>query len=104
VAAVALAFHAAVPVVALLFVARIVLGAGMAGASPCAFGLAAAEIPVERRGSGIGVVFSARTLALALSAMCGGWLSQWIGIRGLFLCGAVTVGLALVRLARTRTE
>ena len=33
VAAVALAFHAAVPVVALLFVARIVLGAGVAGFS-----------------------------------------------------------------------
>lgn len=102
VAALALAFHAVVPVMLALFVVRIALGAGMAGASPCAFALAASEIPVERRGSGIGVVFSARTLALSLSAMCGGGLSSLIGIRGLFACGAVVVGLAIVGMRRAR--
>ena len=99
---VALALHSVVYALALLFVVRMVLGAGMAGASPCAFGLAAAELPVERRGGGMGLVFSARTLAISLSAFCGGWLSQWIGIRGLFVAGAVLILLTLRGLSRSR--
>lgn len=98
----ALALHSVVSALALLFILRIVLGAGMAGASPCAYGLAAAELPIDRRGGGMGIVFSARTLAISLSAICGGWLSQWVGIRGLFVAGAVLILLALRGLARSR--
>ncbi len=75
----------------------------MAGASPCAYGLAAAELPIDRRGGGMGLVFSARTLAISLSAFSGGLLSQWIGIRGLFLAGAALVLFTLFGLWRQRT-
>jgi len=102
VASVALAMHSVVGGIALLFVCRLLLGAGMAGASPCAYGVAAAELPLERRGGGMGLVFSARTLAIALSAFSGGWLSQWVGIRGLFLAGAVLVLFTLRGLSRQR--
>jgi len=101
-ASAALALHSVVSAVALLFVSRILLGAGMAGASPCAYGLAAAELPIERRGGGMGLVFSARTLAISLSAFSGGWLSQWVGIRGLFLGGAALVLITLRGLSRSR--
>ena len=101
-ASAALAMHSVVSAIALLFVCRVLLGAGMAGASPCAYGLAAAELPLERRGGGMGLVFSARTLAISLSAFSGGWLSQWVGIRGLFLAGAALVLFTLFGLWRRR--
>ena len=50
----------------------------------------------------MGLVFSARTLAISLSAFSGGWLSQWVGIRGLFLAGAVLVLITLLGLSRPR--
>ena len=101
-ASLALGLHAVVPTIALLFIVRMFLGAGMAGASPCAYGLAATELPVERRGGGMGLVFSSRTLALSLSAMCGGWLSEWVGIRGLFVVGALVILIGLKGLSASR--
>jgi DHA1 family multidrug resistance protein-like MFS transporter len=101
-ASLALGLHAIVPTIALLFIVRMFLGAGMAGASPCAYGLAATELPVERRGGGMGLVFSSRTLALSLSAMCGGWLSEWVGIRGLFVVGALVILFGLKGLSASR--
>jgi DHA1 family multidrug resistance protein-like MFS transporter len=101
-ASLALGLHAVVPTIALLFIVRMFLGAGMAGASPCAYGLAATELPVERRGGGMGLVFSSRTLALSLSAMCGGWLSEWVGIRGLFVVGALVILFGLKGLSASR--
>jgi DHA1 family multidrug resistance protein-like MFS transporter len=95
--ALALALQA-VPVYAVLLGARIVFGAAAAGSAACSFGLAASEAPVERRGGAFGVVFSARTLAAAIAAPLGGWLSRWVGVPGLFLgCGAglLAAGLAL---------
>ena len=91
IASVALGLHFIVPTIALLFVVRVLLGAGMAGASPCAYGLAATELSIDRRGGGMGLVFSSRTLALSLSSICGGWLSEWVGLRGLFLVGALVI-------------
>ncbi len=102
IASIALGLHAIVPTIAFLFVVRIFLGAGMAGASPCAYGLAATELSVERRGGGMGLVFSSRTLALSLSAMCGGWLSEWVGIRGLFFIGALVILFGLRGLSASR--
>jgi MFS family permease len=87
--------HAVAPTYELLLGARLLLGVATAGAGPLAFGVAAAETATDRRGSAIGVVFSARALAVALSAGIGGWLAAWIGIPGLFALGGLVVLLAL---------
>jgi MFS transporter, DHA1 family, multidrug resistance protein len=86
---VALFLHAATPNLAVLFGARVLLGVAMAGLTPLAYGLAATEVAVERRGGAIGAVFSARTLAISISAILGGVLSQYLGLRGLFILGGV---------------
>jgi MFS transporter, DHA1 family, multidrug resistance protein len=87
----ALVSHAVVRNFVFLFTARLMLGAATAGSAPCAFGLAASEASVDRRGGAFGVVFSARTLAVAISAMLGGYLSRFVGIRGLFAISGVVV-------------
>ncbi len=86
-----LALHALVTGYEDLLVARLLFGAAMAGAGPLAFGVAGAEIPVDRRGGAMGVVFSARALAVSVSAMLGGILAGWLGLRGLFLAGGAVV-------------
>lgn len=88
---VALLLHAFAPTFAWLLGARVLLGASMAGVAPCAFGLAAAEISVDRRGSAFGTVFSARTLAIAVAAGLGGYGSRFLGVPGLFLLGGLLV-------------
>ena len=93
----ALLLHALAPDYEVLLVARVLLGLAAAGSSPLAFGVAAAGTPVERRGGAFGVVFSARALAGALSAMAGGWISASIGVRGLFCVGALVVWSQLWR-------
>ena len=92
--------HGLAPVYGVLLGARFLLGASATGAGPLAFGIAAAETSVERRGGAFGVVFSARALAVALGAIAGGWLSAWIGMRGLFLGGALVVLVGLLPLRR----
>ena len=89
----ALFLHALAPGLLVLFGARVLLGAALAGSTPLAYGLAATEIPVERRGGAMGAVFSARTLGISISAVLGGILSGWLGLRGLFIVGAVLLGL-----------
>ena len=89
----ALLLHALAPGYEVLLVARALLGFAAAGSGPLAFGVAAAATSADRRGGAFGVVFSARALAVAVSAMTGGWLSAWIGVRGLFLVGALLVWL-----------
>jgi DHA1 family multidrug resistance protein-like MFS transporter len=96
--AAAFALHGIAPSFALLFGARALLGAATAGVTPAAYGIAAGEIAVDRRGSAFGTLFSARTLAVALSAMAGGYASRWIGIRGLFVIGGLLVLAALLGL------
>lgn len=86
-----LAAHALVLSYEQLLAARLVFGAAMAGAGPLAFGVAAVEIPEDRRGGAFGVVFSARALAVSSSAMLGGWLAGWLGIRGLYWVGGGAV-------------
>jgi len=92
----ALWFHALVPGLVTLFIARILLGAAMAGSTPLAYGLAANQIGIERRGGAMGAVFSARTFAIAASAMFGGLASRWLGVRGLFVLGGVLLLMALL--------
>ncbi|MFT7486928.1 MAG: DHA1 family multidrug resistance protein-like MFS transporter [Candidatus Paceibacteria bacterium] len=93
----ALVLNAAALSLSMLFVARILLAASMAGSSSLPYGLAAQEVPVNRRGGAMGAVFSARTLAVACSAMVGGACFQWVGMRGLILLGAILLGVMLVR-------
>jgi MFS family permease len=100
----ALLLQALAPNFETLLVARTCYGVAMAGASPLAFGVAAAESSAEQRGGAIGVVFGARTLSVALSSMVGGWLSGWIGIRGLFVVSAVVLFAYLALLRRSRVR
>jgi len=93
----ALLVHALAPGYEVLLVARALLGAAAAGSGPLAFGVAAAATSADRRGGAFGVVFSARALAVAVSAMVGGWLSAWVGMRGLFALGAALVWWQLWR-------
>jgi DHA1 family multidrug resistance protein-like MFS transporter len=79
----------------LLLAGRALMGVAMAGTGPLAFGMAAAETGADRRGSAFGVVFSARTLAVAVGATAGGLASPWIGVRGVMTAGAVVVAAAL---------
>ncbi len=97
---VALAFHAIAPIYSLLVVARVLLGATSSGTGPSAFGVAAEESPVERRGGAFGAVFSARALAISLGSMSGGWLTAVLGIRGTFVLGAGLVLVALLSWGR----
>ncbi len=90
---IALAAQGLAPVFAVLLVARLVFGAASAGSGPLSFGLAAQGTTIDRRGGAFGVVFGVRTSAVALSAILGGWLSSYIGIRGLFIAGGAIVAL-----------
>ena len=47
--------------------------------------------------AGTGVIFGAAPLAIALSSMAGGFLSRYLGLRGLFLLGAVVLVVSLLR-------
>ena len=95
--------QAAASAYGLLFAGRVLMGLTMAGAGPVAFGLAASEIPVERRGGAMGAVFSARTLAVAVGGASGGYMAGTIGVRGFMLVAAGLIGVALLGMARSRS-
>ena len=80
-----------------LLVGRLVLGVGMAGTGPLAFGLAAGEANSDRRGGAFGLVFSARTLAVAVGGTAGGLVYPWLGASGILLSstGVLLVALGL---------
>ena len=99
-AAISLGVQAAASVYGLLFVGRMLMGASLAGAGPLAFGIAAAEIDVERRGGAFGVVFSARLFAVSFGGAAGGFLAGALGVRGLMLAAALILALVLVVQAR----
>lgn len=94
---VALLIQGAAPFFLALMVGRFILGVGMAGIGPLAFGLAAGQASADRRGGAFGVVFSARTFAVATGGMIGGWLYPHVGARGVMLmAGALLVGTLVV--------
>ena len=97
-----LALHAAVFGYEELFGVRMLFGLALAGAGPLAFGVAGVEISEDRRGGAMGVVFSARAFAIASSAMLGGALAGWLGIRGLFLCGGAAILIPFWVFSRAR--
>jgi len=97
---VSLVLQASWPAYSLLFTGRMLMGAAMAGIGPLAFGLAAAAVAVDRRGGAFGVIFSARTLAVAVGGSFGGVLSAQLGTRGLFAFAAALLAAALIAFAR----
>jgi len=102
--ALALGVQAAAPIYLLLLVGRAAMGVAMAGTGPLAFGLAASEVSIDRRGGAFGIVFSARTLAVAIGGSCGGYLSAVVGIRGVMLFSAVLVLVATAFYRRARSS
>ena len=72
------------------------MGVGLAGISPLAFGLAANEASADRRGGAFGVVFSARTFAVAVGGTAGGALFQLVTLSGVIAIGATLLLVALI--------
>ena len=102
VSAIALGMHSLVAGLWMLIGLQLVLGFGMAGASPSSYGLAGDAVDEGRRGGAFGVLFGARTLAMATSAWVGGYLERHLGLPGLFLAGAAAVLCALLVLRPRR--
>ncbi len=94
--ALALALHGAAHNFESLLGVRVLMGLAIGGAGPLAFGVAAAETPVERRGGAFGIMFAARTLAVALAAFSGGLLARWMSMRGLFVASGALLLCYLV--------
>jgi len=67
----AIAIQASATSYGALLAGRLLLGAAVAGIGPLAFGLAAGEVEAGRRGGAFGVVFSARTAAVAVGGASG---------------------------------
>lgn len=105
-----LCIQGAAPGYSTLFVGRFLMGLTMAGAGPLVFGLAAKVVPAGRRGSAMGAVFSARTLAVSMGAACVGPLVNRAGIPGMMFAAAGLIGVALLvfgfqnSMRRGRTE
>ncbi len=101
IAALALVIQAATPSYGVFLAGRFLMGVGMAGIGPLAFGLAAGQARADRRGGAFGVVFSARTLAVAVGGTSGGLLYTLLGARGLMLLAALLVVGTLVGFRRS---
>ena len=95
-AAVVLGLHSVVFLYALILTARILLGSTFTGPNASAWAIAATETPAESRGGAFGTIFSARSLAVSLGSMTGGFLASWMGIRTLFAVAAVCICGALL--------
>ncbi|MBL6719775.1 MAG: MFS transporter [Planctomycetes bacterium] len=98
--AVALVWQAVAPGLAHLLAARVLFGAATAGIGPLAFGLAAGEVEAGRRGGAFGVVFSARTAAVAVGGSVGGAVAAGLGLRWAIAVGALCVVLGLAGFLR----
>ncbi|QDV06543.1 Multidrug resistance protein MdtG [Planctomycetes bacterium Poly30] len=101
---VALGLQAATAYYLVLLAGRFVMGIAMAGIGPLAFGLAAGQASQERRGGAFGVVFSARTFAVAVGGTVGGFLNPYIGIRGVMLLSAALLVGTVVLFRESRRE
>lgn len=93
--------QAATAVYVVLLAGRFLMGIGVAGIGPLAFGLAAGEASADRRGGAFGVVFAARTFAVAVGGAIGGLLYPMIGARGVMVASAVLLALTLVLFRRS---
>jgi DHA1 family multidrug resistance protein-like MFS transporter len=95
-----LLFQAWAPLYGVLLLGRAAMGVGMSGIGPLAFGLAAGEASADRRGGAFGAVFSARTFAVAVGGIAGGWAYDYVGARGLMLVSAAVIVAAVIGFAR----
>lgn len=100
IAALALVLQAATASYPVFLAGRFLMGVGMAGIGPLAFGLAAGQAQADRRGGAFGVVFSARTLAVAVGGTSGGLLYTYLEARGLMVLAALLVVGTLVGFRR----
>ncbi|HIG87601.1 MAG TPA: MFS transporter [Planctomycetes bacterium] len=103
----AIAIQASATSYGALLAGRLLLGAAVAGIGPLAFGLAAGEVEAGRRGGAFGVVFSARTAAVAVGGGIGGGVGALFGVRAAFITAGliVTIGAGLfARSARRARE
>jgi MFS family permease len=94
--ALTLALHALVPGYAWLLLARSAFGLASPGASTAAFGVAATESALDKRGAAMGAMFSARAFAVSLGSLTGGALAALLGMRGLFVAAGGLIALSLL--------
>ncbi|MDE0904119.1 MAG: MFS transporter [Planctomycetota bacterium] len=97
----ALAIQASASTYGVLLGGRLLLGAAVAGIGPLAFGLAAGEVEAGRRGGAFGVVFSARTAAVAVGGVIGGGVGALLGVRAAFITAGLMVALGAGLFARS---
>jgi DHA1 family multidrug resistance protein-like MFS transporter len=97
----ALAIQASASTYGVLLGGRLLLGAAVAGIGPLAFGLAAGEVEAGRRGGAFGVVFSARTAAVAVGGVIGGGVGALLGVRAAFIAAGLMVALGAGLFARS---
>ena len=97
----ALAIQASASTYGVLLGGRLLLGAAVAGIGPLAFGLAAGQVEAGRRGGAFGVVFSARTAAVAVGGVIGGGVGALLGVRAAFITAGLMVALGAGLFARS---
>jgi DHA1 family multidrug resistance protein-like MFS transporter len=83
----------------LLAASRFACGVFAGGVLPCAFAAAGASSPAHRRGSALGLTFSALTLGLAFGPPLGGLVAGTFGFAPLFLASGGVLALATVPLS-----
>jgi MFS family permease len=89
----------------MLLAGRALMGIALAGAGPLCFAVVTSSVPKENRGGAIGLVASARMLAVAVGGMAGGVVATWLGIDGFLWVSSIAVLLVLPWFwRRTRRE
>jgi MFS family permease len=84
-----------------LFAMRFFAGMFIAGVVPAAYGMMAADTPIERRGSAFSLTFSAIALANSFAPVAGGWIvSTGLSVRPLLIMSGVPMILSAVWVAR----
>jgi DHA1 family multidrug resistance protein-like MFS transporter len=85
---VALALHTAVFAVPSMLAVRALLGFAMAGVAPVLVTMISRVAPEGMRGGVTGYANSATILGFFVGPVCGGWLANLVGVRGVFLVAA----------------
>jgi DHA1 family multidrug resistance protein-like MFS transporter len=97
VSSVALALHTAVSSVAPMLAVRALLGLAMAGVAPVLVTMISRVAPDGMRGGVTGYANSATILGFFVGPVCGGWLANLVGVRGVFVVAAgVTLACGII--------
>lgn len=83
-----------------LFLARIGVGVGEAGAIPTSNSLVSDYFPTEQRSGALGIITSGSSVGLTLGIILGGWIAEMWGWRWAFICVG-TPGILLAFLVRS---